>query len=460
MTGLASQRVREVPVKTDPAIPGAPRARARIDVIRLKRALRKAVDGEVRFDPGSLAMYANDASNFRQVPIGVVIPRTLDDVVAAHRVCHQFGAPILNRGGGTSLSGETVNYAVVINHSKYLTGIGEIDPEQRLVTCQTGVINEELNRHTGQHNLVFGPDPSSHSRCVIGGNIGNNSCGVHSVQAQLYGPGPAHLGQRARAGGGHLRRRAVLGGQRRGSNARGDHRGRWPPGRDLRRAARPAGQVRRRDPRPVSLGGEGAAPGVRLQPRRAAAGEGLQRGPGADGDREHLRDRAPCGTDADACHARSGRWWWSASPPSPRPPSTATEIIERWRPIGLEGLDEELIQDQSAQRIACRESRRAAQGRVTGLAARTVRRRHRRGVGGHRAGLRDVADRREGIRRGPDPGDEKRAGGRAEPGHLGDPRGRPRLHRVRARRGQLAGLGGLGGAALGDRAATWWTCAS
>ncbi|HET6634751.1 MAG TPA: FAD-linked oxidase C-terminal domain-containing protein, partial [Streptomyces sp.] len=88
------------------------------------------------------------------------------------------------------LSGETVNYAVVIDHSKYLTKIGKTDVKRRLVTCEPGVINEHLNRSTGKHNLVFGPDPSTHSRCVIGGNIGNNSCGIHSVQSQVYGPGP------------------------------------------------------------------------------------------------------------------------------------------------------------------------------------------------------------------------------------------------------------------------------
>ncbi|MEU0112644.1 FAD-linked oxidase C-terminal domain-containing protein [Streptomyces bobili] len=181
---------RDIPAKTHPEIAGPPRARQTIDVGKLEQALRKAVEGEVRFDTGSLGLYAQDASNFRQVPIGVVVPRTLDDVVAVHKICHRFGAPILNRGGGTSLSGETVNEAVVIDHSKYLTGIGKIDPGRRLVTCEPGVINEELNRHTGRHNLVFGPDPSSHSRCVIGGNIGNNSCGIHSVQSQLYGPGP------------------------------------------------------------------------------------------------------------------------------------------------------------------------------------------------------------------------------------------------------------------------------
>jgi FAD/FMN-containing dehydrogenase/Fe-S oxidoreductase len=190
MTATNHAHTRTIPAKADPRLPGGMHGQAVIDVTRLERALRKAIKGEVRFDAASKAMYANDASNFRQVPIGVVIPRTLDDVVAAHRVCAGFGAPILNRGGGTSLSGETVNYAVVIDNSKYLTAVGDVDPAARLVTTEPGVINEHLNRHTGEHGLVFGPDPSSHSRCTIGGNIGNNSCGVHSVQSQLYGPGP------------------------------------------------------------------------------------------------------------------------------------------------------------------------------------------------------------------------------------------------------------------------------
>ncbi len=184
------QTTRVVPEKTDPRVPGEPRSRRVVDVSGLDRELSAALTGEVRFDAAAKAMYANDASNFRQVPIGVVLPRTLDDVVATHRICSKYGAPVLNRGGGTSLSGETVNYAVVMDHSKYLTEVGDIDVERRLVTCQTGVINERLNEVTGTQGLVFGPDPSSHSRCVIGGNIGNNSCGVHSVQSHLYGPGP------------------------------------------------------------------------------------------------------------------------------------------------------------------------------------------------------------------------------------------------------------------------------
>ncbi|MBO0693859.1 MAG: FAD-binding oxidoreductase, partial [Acidimicrobiaceae bacterium] len=165
---------------------------AAIDVAGLRASLERELTGhsEVRFDAGSIALYANDASNFRQVPLGVVVPRNLDDMVATHRVCARYGAPILNRGGGTSLSGETVNYAVVIDNSKYLTGIGETDVERRTVTVEPGAINEEVNARTGGRNLVFGPDPSTHSRCTIGGNVGNNSCGVHSVQSQLYGPGP------------------------------------------------------------------------------------------------------------------------------------------------------------------------------------------------------------------------------------------------------------------------------
>ena len=187
---ISLHRTRSVPTKTDPRIPGGLYARREVDVTGLQKALEATVEGEVRFDPGSIAMYANDSSNFRQVPLGVVVPKTLDDIVATHRACARFGAPILNRGGGTSLSGETVNYAVVIDNSKYLTEIGETDTRQKLVTCEPGAINEDVNRSTGKQNLVFGPDPSSHSRCTIGGNLGNNSCGIHSVQSQFYGPGP------------------------------------------------------------------------------------------------------------------------------------------------------------------------------------------------------------------------------------------------------------------------------
>jgi FAD/FMN-containing dehydrogenase len=166
-------------------------AAATVDLRGLRRRLEETVEGEVRFDAGSKALYAADASNYRQVPLGVVIPKTLGDIVATHRACHEFGAPVLPRGGGTSLSGETVNFAIVIDVSKYLTEIGDADRQTGTVICEPGVINETLNEKTGEQiGMIFGPDPSTHSRCTIGGNLGNNSCGIHSVQSQLYGPGP------------------------------------------------------------------------------------------------------------------------------------------------------------------------------------------------------------------------------------------------------------------------------
>src|SRR5579885_3038303 len=150
-----------IPARVDTWFRGGMSATSNIDVRGLRRRLEETVEGEVRFDAGSKALYATDASNYRQVPIGVVIPKTLDDIVATHRACHEFGAPILNRGGGTSLSGETVNFAVVIDNSKYLTEIGDADPETQTVICQPGVITEHLNETTGkQIGMTFGPDPS------------------------------------------------------------------------------------------------------------------------------------------------------------------------------------------------------------------------------------------------------------------------------------------------------------
>jgi FAD/FMN-containing dehydrogenase/Fe-S oxidoreductase len=160
-----------------------------LDRQALARDLRGALEGEVRFDTATRALYATDASNYRQPPIGVVLPRSLDDVVATHAVCREHGAPIVPRGCGTSLSGETVNVAVVIDCSKYLTRIGEVDPERRLVTVEPGAINQHVNLRAGEHGLVFGPDPSTHAYCTIGGNVGNNSCGPHSVQAMFEGEG-------------------------------------------------------------------------------------------------------------------------------------------------------------------------------------------------------------------------------------------------------------------------------
>jgi FAD/FMN-containing dehydrogenase/Fe-S oxidoreductase len=164
--------------------PRSPEGVEDIDRDALERDLRDAVSGEVRFDPGSLAIYSHDSSNYRQPPIGVVVPRSEDDVVAAIGVCRRHWAPVLARGCATSLSGETTNTAVVIDTSKYLRKIVEVDPERRVARVQPGVIRDQLSELTEEkHNLTFAPDTSTHEYATFGGMIGNNSCGVHSVMA-------------------------------------------------------------------------------------------------------------------------------------------------------------------------------------------------------------------------------------------------------------------------------------
>ncbi len=154
-----------------------------LDAAALESALRRHLRGEVRFDNGSRALYATDGSNYRQVPIGVVLPKDTDDVIAAISVCREQGAPVLCRGGGTSLAGQCCNVAVVLDFSKYMAAIVELDPARRIARVQPGVILDHLRGAAEKHNLTFGPDPASHSRCTLGGMVGNNSCGVHSVMA-------------------------------------------------------------------------------------------------------------------------------------------------------------------------------------------------------------------------------------------------------------------------------------
>ncbi|MFY9910536.1 MAG: FAD-linked oxidase C-terminal domain-containing protein [Candidatus Sulfotelmatobacter sp.] len=154
-----------------------------VDSESLAAALRAEVRGEVRFDRGSRALYATDGSNYRQVPIGVVLPHDVDDVLATVALCRQFGAPLLCRGGGTSLAGQCCNVAVILDFSKYMAKILEIDPERRIARVQPGVVLDSLRAAAEKHHLTFAPDPATHDRCTLGGMIGNNSCGVHSVMA-------------------------------------------------------------------------------------------------------------------------------------------------------------------------------------------------------------------------------------------------------------------------------------
>jgi FAD/FMN-containing dehydrogenase/Fe-S oxidoreductase len=160
------------------------RGRMNLNALALASDLRDRVRGEVRFDAGTRAIYAHDSSNYRQVPFGVVIPKDADDAVAAVEVCRKHGAPILPRGCGTSLSGETINVAVILDTSKYMREIIEIDPDKKIARVQPGVVRDQLSDLTDErYNLFFAPDTSTHAYATLGGMIGNNSCGVHSVMA-------------------------------------------------------------------------------------------------------------------------------------------------------------------------------------------------------------------------------------------------------------------------------------
>ncbi|MGW2826017.1 FAD-binding and (Fe-S)-binding domain-containing protein [Streptomyces sp. NPDC001443] len=150
----------------------------------LVTALRAGVDAEVRFDAGSRGAYSTDGSNYRQVPLGVVVPRTVEAGAHAVELCARFDVPVLSRGGGTSLAGQTTNVAVVIDWSKHCKALVSVDPDARTCVVEPGIVLDELNRRLADHHLMFGPKPSTHSHCALGGMIGNNSCGA---SAQAYG---------------------------------------------------------------------------------------------------------------------------------------------------------------------------------------------------------------------------------------------------------------------------------
>jgi FAD/FMN-containing dehydrogenase/Fe-S oxidoreductase len=178
---------------TEQPVAGRGRTAAReshdVDVERLARDLARVVKGEVRFDRGSRALYATDGSNYRQPPIGVVIPRDAEDIEAALAICREHDAPVFGRGGGTSLAGQCCNAAVCFDCSKYMNRVLEIDERHRIGRVQPGTILDDLRNHARRSGLTFGPDPSTHTHCTLGGMAGNDSCGVHSVMAQFAGTG-------------------------------------------------------------------------------------------------------------------------------------------------------------------------------------------------------------------------------------------------------------------------------
>jgi FAD/FMN-containing dehydrogenase/Fe-S oxidoreductase len=167
----------------------APRGAGDVDAEGLAAELRKKIEGEVRFDKGSRALYATDGSNYRQVPIGVVIPRSKEDVEATVATCRQFAAPLLGRGCGTSLAGQCCNVAVVVDFTKYLHRVLKIDTRRQLGTVEPGCVLDDLRHAASKQGLMYGPDPATHSHCTLGGMLGNDSCGSHSLLAAKHGRG-------------------------------------------------------------------------------------------------------------------------------------------------------------------------------------------------------------------------------------------------------------------------------
>jgi FAD/FMN-containing dehydrogenase len=175
--------VKDPPPQIDDRLQTGRTDHLEIDVAELERELRVGMKGEVRFSDGDRGMYASDAGNYRMAPIGVVLPKDTDDVLHTVKVCRRYGAPIVARGGGTGIPGQTVNVAVLLDFSKYMNRIREMNAEQRYARIEPGIVLDELRNAATQHGLTFGPDPATHSRNTLGGMIGNNSCGIHSMYA-------------------------------------------------------------------------------------------------------------------------------------------------------------------------------------------------------------------------------------------------------------------------------------
>ncbi|MFO7833793.1 MAG: FAD-binding oxidoreductase, partial [Halohasta sp.] len=144
--------------------------------------LEARVDGEVRFDSYTRNLYATDASAYHQLPVGVVVPTSTADVQAVMEYCADNEIPVLPRGGGTSLAGQTVNEAVVLDFKKKLDDVIEVDPEAETATAEPGITLARLNNRLADHGLKYAPDPAWGDKSVLGGCIGNNTTGAHSLK--------------------------------------------------------------------------------------------------------------------------------------------------------------------------------------------------------------------------------------------------------------------------------------
>ncbi|MGR4882784.1 FAD-binding and (Fe-S)-binding domain-containing protein [Streptomyces sp. LARHCF249] len=169
----------------------------------LERTLRAELRGEVDFGAAARALATMDASNYRRVPVGVVAPRDGDDVAAALRVCAAAGVPVVPRGGGTSIAGQATGVGVVLDLTRHMDALVSVDPAARLAVVQPGLVLDRLREAVRPYGLTFGPDPSTHSRCTLGGMIGNNACGAHSVAWGTTADNVAELAVTAYGGTAH-----------------------------------------------------------------------------------------------------------------------------------------------------------------------------------------------------------------------------------------------------------------
>ena len=151
------------------------------DTRELVHDLDRLVSGEVRFDKMSRVLYSTDASIYQIEPVGVVLPRNAEDVIAVVETANKHGVSVLPRGGGTSLGGQTVGHSIVMDFSKYMNEIVELNEEERWVRAQPGIVLDVLNHRIRESGLLFAPDPSTSNRGNVGGALGNNSCGAHSI---------------------------------------------------------------------------------------------------------------------------------------------------------------------------------------------------------------------------------------------------------------------------------------
>ena len=265
----------------------------------LAAALRRAGLAEVDDSTRRRAEYSTDASLYRVVPTVVAFPRAVDEVVAALDVCRSMGVPLTSRGAGTSIAGNAVGTGLVLDFSRHLNRVDEIDPDAGTARIEPGIVLADLQRAARPYGLRFGPDPSTHNRCTLGGMIGNNACGSRALGLRPY------LGQRDRARRGHRRRRAPAAHRVGGARLLAD----------VDRVARRGRGQSRDDPygvRPLR------PPGVRLLAGAPAAGARLRRHQGAR--------RAPRARSA-SCSARPSDW--SARH---RRPSSSRSATPTWRP--------------------------------------------------------------------------------------------------------------------------------